>query len=206
MNRRSIPNAALLIATAMALALTSCDSPESVDPQSSENPSLSSSAPSDQPTVKNPTDNNSDPPSKDSQSKDNLSDRITENTGIVKGQIYLEAIMRAQQVEKLAKGSFASDFEELGIGPLPNTEEYQFALIPTAQNMAAATATAQQEDLFSYIGTVFNVDADSSVMGICKSEQPSKTPPELPTLSGSTVVCAPESSLVAPVTSTGTPD
>ena len=194
--------AILLMTSIIALTLLSCNSPESVDPSSDDRSAQNSPGQRAQPTGQPPASDNPDQPDPDGQIQGSVSDSITDVKADL-GQLYLESIMSAQQVEKLVKGSFASDFAQLGLGPLPDTEEYQFSLIPTDPQMSAVTATARQENLYSYIGAVFSIGAEIPVIGICKGNQPSKIPPQLPTLSGSKVVCSPNSSLVTPITSAG---
>ena len=199
MDRLSLPTAAWLILGGITLTLGSCAAPETIQEQPRDAGERPSSPPGDRQNVKPLGQSPPVKPVPDAQISPSVRTSITDVQAEL-GQLYLESIVTAQQVEKLVNGSFTSDFEALELGPLSASKAYQFDLIVTDQKQAIVTATAQQTGLFSYIGAAFSRGTDVPT-GICKTNQPSQHPPHPPKLVGTQVVCAPGSSLVSPLTS-----
>ena len=93
-------------------------------------------------------------------------------------------------------GQFTADFNALPSKPTSETKLYRFAIAQADQRVAIVTATAQQENLPSYAGAVFAIEASLPVVGLCQSNQPSQSPPTFPKRVGDKVECASGSSLV----------
>ncbi|NJK30551.1 MAG: hypothetical protein HC940_10580 [Acaryochloris sp. SU_5_25] len=113
------------------------------------------------------------------------------------GQTYLGEILRSQQAIKLVNGRFTANLNELAIDDLPeNTRDYRLQVLEANEEKAIVVAIAKQPGIFSYTGAVYAQEASIPVSTICKSNQPSKTPPKQPKLVGSTIVCAPGSTAI----------
>jgi hypothetical protein len=102
------------------------------------------------------------------------------------GRQNLGSMNRAQQAYYLESSKFATTIEELGIGIKPETENYRYQVLPQAnQNQSVMmTAQAKRPRLRSYTGAVFLVKIngeDLIVAGICETDEPSSTPPAMPT-------------------------
>ena len=102
------------------------------------------------------------------------------------GRQNLGSMSRAQQAYYLESSKFATTIEELGIGIKPETENYRYQVLPQAnQNQSVMmTAQAKRPRLRSYTGAVFvvkNNGEDLTVAGICETDEPSSTPPAMPT-------------------------
>ncbi len=102
------------------------------------------------------------------------------------GRQNLGSMNRAQQAYYLESSKFATTIEELGIGIKPETENYRYQVLPQAnQNQSVMmTAQAKRPRLRSYTGAVFLVKIngeDLTVAGICETDEPSSTPPAMPT-------------------------
>ncbi len=68
--------------------------------------------------------------------------------------------------------------------------------IEFGRKKVVTTATTKIEGLKSYIGVVFLVsvkDYETTIATVCETVNPSKIPPEIPTLLGSKIQCAPGS-------------
>ncbi|NES23910.1 MAG: hypothetical protein F6K41_34595 [Symploca sp. SIO3E6] len=102
------------------------------------------------------------------------------------GKINIGAMNRAQQAYKLENELFAANFPELGLGDKPETEIYHYQILPQGDRtqQVIMTATAQVSGLRSYTGAVFVIEKDgqtTTVTAICETDQPSSTPPAMPT-------------------------
>ena len=102
------------------------------------------------------------------------------------GRQNLGAMNRSQQAYYLENSKFAPEIKELGIGINPETENYRYQVLPQAnQNQSVMmTAQAQRPRLRSYTGAVFVVKTngeDLTFAGICETDEPSSTPPAMPT-------------------------
>ncbi len=101
---------------------------------------------------------------------------------------YIDIVNRAQQVHFLETGKFAPNLEELGIVSASETEYYRYKIIAVgeASESVAVTAEPKENGLPSYIGAVLTskdeVGNTTTVSVICESDQPSMTPPAMPTL------------------------
>jgi type II secretory pathway pseudopilin PulG len=105
------------------------------------------------------------------------------------------AMVRAQQATYLETGAFATTVEELGIGVLPETENYRYELLsmpnlPTQAVGTIAIAQAKHSDISSYTGVALTEAGPDEfpvfVTGICKSDFPVDEPP-LVQVSGATL-------------------
>jgi hypothetical protein len=93
---------------------------------------------------------------------------------------------RAQQAYYLENDKFATNIEDLGIGIKPETENYRYQDCASRQSTQSVmmTAQAKRPELRSYTGAVFVVkdnNEDLTVAGICETDEPSSTPPAMPT-------------------------
>jgi hypothetical protein len=94
------------------------------------------------------------------------------------------------------KNRFASNWEELGQSAT-NFPQHQFHQldIQSDATKASLTATSKREDIKSYRLTIFFIkDKGKFIQGICESDQPSRTPPEMPQLVNGKFQCPPGSS------------
>jgi hypothetical protein len=102
------------------------------------------------------------------------------------GENYIGAMNRAQQAYYLEYEKFASKIEELGIGIKPETENYRYQILPQGNQTQSVmmTAQAKRPELRSYTGAVFVVKSKDEALtlgGICETDEPSSTPPAMPT-------------------------
>ncbi len=99
-----------------------------------------------------------------------------------------------QQTEFFAREKrFAATLAELG-GSIPaDTPNYGYSTSVLQSKQAIAIATAKQEGLPSYTGTLLSVKDDknneTTVSTLCATSKPSKTPPGTPQLVGKEVQC-----------------
>jgi hypothetical protein len=213
---------ASLIASSLAgVLLVSCSGSQ---PQSSPSDLDSSSAPQSAPAIQEssppvsptasakprpnhaqPTKASSIPPSEDqppATEKEliaSVNEDVREKGTIAKqdpGQTYLGEILRSQQAAKLVNGRFTTNLKELATDPPPSNTEYQIQVLAANEEKAIVVAIAKQPGIFSYTGAVYAQEASIPISTICKSNQPSKTPPKQPKLVGSTIVCAPGSTAI----------
>lgn len=105
------------------------------------------------------------------------------------GKTYLSGILFNQQAEKLLKGKFSSNLEQLTSDMATDSNDYQLQIVAADADKSIVTATAKTPGLPSYTGAVFAVPEKTPIAGICKTKLPSKTPPEPPTLTGGAIKC-----------------
>jgi hypothetical protein len=94
------------------------------------------------------------------------------------------------------KNRFASNWEELNWGE-KEAKYLSFRDLYDSQGdatKASLTATSKGEDLKSYRFTIFVKDKDKFIQGICETDKPSMTPPEMPKLVNGKFQCPPGSS------------
>jgi hypothetical protein len=130
-----------------------------------------------------------------SKIRKNLSDKVA----IAKqdtGKTYLSTLLLAQQAQKLVKGKFSSDLKLLASDIPLETEEYRLEVRQADSATAVMVAVAKKPGFASYIGAVYAVEGSLPVSGMCRTNVPSKTPPEVPKFSYSTILCADGSSAV----------
>ncbi|MBD2043384.1 type IV pilin-like G/H family protein [Microcoleus sp. FACHB-672] len=106
-------------------------------------------------------------------------------------RLFMSALNRAQQAYFLENNKFAAAIEELGLGIKPETEFYRYQIVPQgdATKSVLMTAQAKSEELKSYSGAVFMmtvnpgeaVAEDLTIPVLCETEQPSTSPPPMPT-------------------------
>ncbi|NER22413.1 MAG: hypothetical protein F6J96_17265 [Symploca sp. SIO1C2] len=102
------------------------------------------------------------------------------------GKTYIGAMNRVQQIYMLERKQFVSNLQELGLGIEPETEIYRYQILPQGDGtqQVMMTATAKVAELRSYTGAVFVIEKDgqsTTVTAICETDQPSSTPPAMPT-------------------------
>lgn len=93
------------------------------------------------------------------------------------------------------KNRFASNWEELNWG-VKKEAKYLFHRYDSQGDATKAsfTATSKREDLKSYRVTIFVKDKDKFIEGICETDKPSMTPPEMPKILKGEFQCPPGSS------------
>ncbi len=93
---------------------------------------------------------------------------------------------------------FADTFAELGYSGTKDTSLYRFEL-QAEKKKVSITATAKVKNIRSYRGTVFVVKEKSQssppqfVSGVCQTNEPSITPPNIPQLVNGNLQCPPGS-------------
>lgn len=111
---------------------------------------------------------------------------------------YMSALTQVQQAYYLEQGKFATEFEQISIGLRDETELYRYQILPQGDNTESVmmTATAKDAQLPSYTSAVFvitNAEGEKETFTqICETEQPSTTPPAMPSMqssSSSTIKC-----------------
>lgn len=98
---------------------------------------------------------------------------------------YITVLSKAQQDYFLKHGKFAADVQELRIDTNLETENYRYQIVPQGDRTRSVTITAQPKNsgLPSYIGALFATQVNGktvTVGGICQSNQPSLSPPGVP--------------------------
>ncbi|WP_299411682.1 type IV pilin-like G/H family protein [Acaryochloris sp. IP29b_bin.148] len=112
------------------------------------------------------------------------------------GKTYLANALRSQQATQLVNGQFTSSLEALQIDLPDTTSEYQLKVLEANAEKAVVVAIAKQSGIFSYTGAVYAQEASIPISTICKSNEPTQTPPSAPKLKGTTIVCAQGSTAV----------
>lgn len=110
------------------------------------------------------------------------------------GQTYLSSILRSQQAEHLVSGKFSPSLDTLQTGDPSETNEYQLQITQANQNQAIVVAIAKQPGLFSYVGAVYAVEARIPITGMCRTNEPSQTPPPSPNLMNKVAIVCPSGS------------
>jgi|GEM_PF-2326306 Type IV pilin-like G and H, putative len=93
------------------------------------------------------------------------------------------------------KHRFASNWEELGL-TVKKEDKNLFHRYDSQGDATKAsfTATSKREDLKSYRVTIFVKNKDKFIEGICETDKPSMTPPEMPKMVNGEFQCPPGSS------------
>ncbi len=126
------------------------------------------------------------------------------NQPAVEGKQIIASMNRAQQAYYLENNKFAITIEQLGVGIKPETDNYQYQILPQGKptSRVMMTATAKSPDK-SYTGVVFvtKINGENlTIAGICETNKPSKTPPAMPKFmpnrGGGEIQCPGGSSLV----------
>lgn len=105
------------------------------------------------------------------------------------GKNYIRAMIRGQQAYYLESTKFTPNIEQLGIGIKSETENYRYQM--AVQNVQAVMmiAQAKKPELRSYTGVVFAVGNNNqnmqTVTGICETDNPTFTPPSMPSFPNS---------------------
>ncbi|MBD2541721.1 type IV pilin-like G/H family protein [Coleofasciculus sp. FACHB-SPT36] len=102
------------------------------------------------------------------------------------GKMYIGAMNRSQQAYYLENNKFGTTIEQLGIGIKPETESYNYQIVPQGNGTQRVmhTAKAKRPELNSYTGAVFVVTNNGENItraAICETDKPSSTPPAMPT-------------------------
>ncbi|MBE9114898.1 type IV pilin-like G/H family protein [Lusitaniella coriacea LEGE 07157] len=112
---------------------------------------------------------------------------------------FISLLLQGQQAYFLENGQFAQSVDELGFATLMETEEYLYEIIPgddRAEKVSIA-GTPKNDELPSYTGAVFALPTEEdSVWGICRTEEPSTTPPLALTLAEGEIQCPSGSTLL----------
>lgn len=112
----------------------------------------------------------------------------TQPSGEAEGKQIVGTMTRAQQAYYLEFERFATTIKELGIGIESETENYRYQLVPqdNQRERVMMTARAKRPELRSYTGVVFVVKSKDNelltVGSICETDEPSLTPPAMPTI------------------------
>lgn len=100
---------------------------------------------------------------------------------------YIGSMNRAQQAYYVENNKFAKEINDLGIGIETETKNYRYKIVPQNNSTQSVMMTAQAKspELRSYTGAVFVVKENNKylpVTVICETNEPSSTPPSMPTL------------------------
>ncbi|MGB5970234.1 MAG: type IV pilin-like G/H family protein [Spirulinaceae cyanobacterium] len=92
---------------------------------------------------------------------------------------YINILGLAQQSYFKEKGKFATNLEEMGIVATLESQFYRYDInSPTDEaKKVFITATPTEAELPSYTGAIFVTEEEAIVMGICRTDEPSLTPP-----------------------------
>jgi hypothetical protein len=196
-------------ASFIGLCLASCSTHTVTSPTSTPStPSMAQSSTPETPNptasaIKTPTSSQEPSSTPDPTIDPNLLNKIRKNlsdkVAIAKqdtGKTYLSTLLLAQQAQKLVKGKFSSDLKLLASDIPSETEEYRLEVRQADSATAVMVAVAKKPGFASYIGAVYAVEGSLPVSGMCKTNVPSRTPPEAPKFSYSTILCANGSSMV----------
>lgn len=104
-------------------------------------------------------------------------------TGEAEAQTYIATLNRAQQAYRIENSRFAPDIAALEIGISSETSNYRYQVVPQSDDTRSVmmTAAALQPELRSYTGAVFVTSENELRAIVCVSDQPSTTPPAMPT-------------------------
>jgi Type IV pilin-like G and H, putative len=138
---------------------------------------------------------------------DKISDAVTLPAEIVEreAQDILAAFSRSQRTYYLEFRTFASTLEQLYAEIPYETDNYLYTLSTQGDGTESVmmTATARRPDLRSYTTAVFMVPSDRgfpvSVAGTCATNEPSTTPPPMPSppeTADGKILCSPGSSRI----------
>ncbi len=214
-NRRLIHKLVLGLVVPLSGTMTvGCSSlspspPDTVSDSQSSNPS----APDDQtlpkvhqnqpqegptrPGKDSPQTNGRETPATDNTLVSKLEKDVEDNVSLSKqdvGKTYLGSILRSQQAEHLVSGKFATSLAALETGNPAETDEYKLQINQADQTMTVAVAAAKRPGLFSYTGVAYAVEASIPLTAICRTNEPSQTPPPLPSLVNKVAIVCPSGS------------
>ncbi|MBD0304576.1 MAG: hypothetical protein ICV85_21190 [Tolypothrix sp. T3-bin4] len=123
----------------------------------------------------------------------------------VEGKQILNAMNRVQQAYYLENSKFATTIEQLPVGIKPETEKYQYKILPQGKLTSSVmmTATAKSLESKSYTSAVFATKVNKenlTIAAICETNNPSKIPPTMlkfiPSKEGGQIECPAGSSLL----------
>ncbi len=112
--------------------------------------------------------------------------RQTNEAREAEGRTNVGSMNRAQQAYHIEYSKFATTIEDLGLGINPESENYRYQVVSQGnqRERVMITAQAKRPELRSYTGAVVVVKQngeDLTVAGICETDEPSSTPPAMPT-------------------------
>ena len=111
------------------------------------------------------------------------------------GALSVSALMRAQQAYHLENGEFTDDFEVLGLGLPPETDNFNYTMTPVGDQITI-TGTAKVENAKSYAGLVYLAGEGPQAMSqaiLCTTAEDSTTTPEVPELVDGEASCGSDS-------------
>lgn len=204
----SEPQQQTLVSSASSPAPQSANRPQSQQPLGSSSPQPSPAAKPAASSQPSPvTQKLSPPPSpavklstSDKKLISKVQKEVQEKGAVAKqdvGQTYLGNVLRSQQAVKLVDGRFTSDLHALQTDLPGKMSDYQLQILAATEQKAVVVAIAKQTGIPSYTGAVYAQEASIPVSTICKSNEPTKTPPGAPKLMGSKIVCAQGSTAIA---------
>jgi type IV pilus assembly protein PilA len=105
------------------------------------------------------------------------------------GKTYIRAMSRGQQAYYVEYAKFAPTIEQLGIGIKSETENYRYQMALQNDQTVMMIAQAKKPELKSYTGVVFAIGNNNqnmqTVTGICETDNPTFTPPSMPSFPNS---------------------
>jgi hypothetical protein len=104
------------------------------------------------------------------------------------------AMYRAQQAHYIEYDKFATNIQQLGTGIQPETDYYRYLVNPVGNSTQSVmmSAQAKRSGLKSYTGAVFAIQVNGetrTIAGICETNEPSMSPPGMPTFSRGEIQC-----------------
>jgi len=117
----------------------------------------------------------------------------------------LRAMNRAQQSYRLETNRFAQTLQEMPIGGIESdTKYYRYLVNPVGNSTQSVimSAQAKRSGLKSYTGAVFAIRVNGetrTITGICETNEPSMSPPGMPTFSGEEIQCPAGSQRLEPL-------
>jgi hypothetical protein len=165
---------------------------QSPDPSTSNSPSPNTPASATTPSsVPSPETTAAIKPPNNPTAKQGVPD-VSKPMAIAKqdpGKTYLSNLLLLQQTEKLVKGRFSSDLKGLAADVPTETDDYRIEMRTVDSSKAVMVAIAKQPGISSYTGAVYAIEAKIPVVGLCKTNVPSLTPPQAPQLVHEVVMC-----------------
>jgi hypothetical protein len=119
--------------------------------------------------------------------------------GVLTTAVATVKVLLQQQTDFFAKQKrFAATLAELETSLPAETPNYAYSTSVSQLKQALVTATAKQDGLPSYTGTLLlvkdNQNNDTMVTAICMTSKPAKVPPDAPQSSGKEIQCPPGAS------------
>ena len=118
--------------------------------------------------------------------------RQTQRAQESEAKTYIGALNRAQQAHYLEFRQFTESMDELGLGIIASTDNYNYSIDASTSDVVISTAIPNIENLRGAVGAVFPVSGQESGTTraiICQSTEPGATP-QPPFLDGGEPTCA----------------